>query len=66
MGTLPRYNRPPVAVVAALEMAVRYGPRKTVTTVVLKALLAQSYIFQPKISCLSLTSGALSAMWVSW
>jgi hypothetical protein len=29
---------------------VRYGPKKTVTTVALKALIAQSYIAHPKIS----------------
>jgi hypothetical protein len=35
----------------------RYGPRKTVITVVLNALIAQSNIAQPKISRLSLTKG---------
>ena len=43
-------------------MAVRKGPRKTVTTVVLKALLAQSYMAQPKISRRSLTRGRAMAV----
>ncbi len=35
---------------AASTSAARYGPRNTAPMVVLKALLAQSYIAQPKIS----------------
>ena len=39
-----------LALAAASASAARYGPRNTVPTVVLNALLAQSYIAQPRIS----------------
>lgn len=60
MGTPSTYTMP-LASAAVRASAARYGPRNTVPTVVLKALMAQSYMAQPKISRLSLMRGAASA-----
>jgi hypothetical protein len=50
----------PFSPTTACARAVRYGPSSTLTTVVLKVELAQSYIVQPKISRRSLTGAPRS------
>ena len=53
----------PAWAAAARARVATYGPRNTVPTVVLKALLAQSYMAQPRVSRLSLTNpGAATAV----
>src|SRR5215207_8623056 len=52
----PRSSTTPFSPTAVCAKRVRYGPKSVPTTVVKKAELAQSYIFQPKISRLSFLS----------
>src|SRR5512133_1137199 len=55
------------ALAASAASEARYGPRNTVPTVVLKALLAQSYMAQPNVSRLSFTgtAAAVAVIFVS-
>src|SRR5690349_12880874 len=52
----PRFSTTPFSPTAAWARRVRYGPNNAPATVVENAELAQSYIFQPKISRLSFLS----------
>src|SRR5437763_1428345 len=57
----PRLKTIPLSPTAACANVVRYGDSNAPATVVLKAEFAQSYMAQPKISCLSLiAAGALA------